>query len=273
MIERMRTGRAGVLTQRTADRLIDAAAAVQQMQGHGARPMPSRRESRSVVLARNETGVDLSLFGVLGIGDTIIEPKDNEASFRTRIAVKGLLPATTHRGRFVVLREPIAKGAIGRVYISGVCPARVEIASESHTFADVKVGDATVLLSSAVGFARLLWVEPAVDRVPSGTAWALIHIGGGSGLGAPRFARITSVAGAEPPYRYSAAEATMDVDGAWTAVAGGATYNNVFNIEEQGDGGQWVNPLLVNDVVTLAPAPDPEVDAFACWRGHYRGSY
>ncbi len=273
MIEKVPTGKARPLTPRTLNRFIDADAAVQRMQRFGARPAPSQRESRSVVLARNETGVDLSLFGVLGIGDTIIEPKDNEASFRTRFAVKGVLPATTHLGRFVVLREPIAKGAIGRVYIAGVCPARVEIASESHTFADVKVGDATVLLSAAAGLARLLWVEPAIDRVPANTAWALIHVGGGSGLGTARFAVIASVAGAQPPYTYSASEATMDVDGVWTQVSGGASYNNVFNIEEQGDGGQWVNPLLINDVVTVFPAPDLAVDAWVCSRGHYRGTY
>ena len=63
----------------------------------------------------------------------------------------------------------------------------------------------------------------------------------------------------------------MDEDGAWTQVGGGAAYNNVFNLEEQGAGGQWVNPLVVGDVVIIFPAPDSEVDAFVCTRSHYRG--
>lgn len=87
------------------------------------------------------------------------------------------------------------------------------------------------------------------------------------------FAIITSRAGTAPPWRYSASQATMDIDGAWSAVGGGAAYSNVFNLEEQGTGGQWVNPLNNGDVVVIYPAPDPEVVAFVCHRGHYRGTY
>jgi len=87
------------------------------------------------------------------------------------------------------------------------------------------------------------------------------------------FAMITSKAGTAPPYRYAAAQATMDADGAWTQVDGGLAYNNVFNLEEQGAGGQWVNPLNVGDVVLIFAAPNPNVDAFVCTRSHYRGTY
>ncbi len=65
----------------------------------------------------------------------------------------------------------------------------------------------------------------------------------------------------------------MDANGNWTQVGGGAAYNNVFNLEEQGAGGQWVNPLVVGDVVLIFATPDPGVDAFVCTRSHYRGTY
>ena len=39
----------------------------------------------------------------------------------------------------------------------------------------------------------------------------------------------------------------MDTDGNWTEVPGGTANNNVFNVEEQRAGGQWVNPLVVSD--------------------------
>lgn len=45
--------------------------------------------------------------------------------------------------------------------------------------------------------------------------------------------------------RRVAVQSTMDVGRAWTQVTDGAAYNNVFNIEEQGAGEQWVNPLVV----------------------------
>ena len=97
--------------------------------------------------------------------------------------------------------------------------------------------------------------------------------GGGGGGFSGAFALITSKAGTSPPYRYAAAQATMDADGVWTEVENGTAYNDVFNFEEQGDGGQWVNPLLVGDVVLICPAPDPSVEAWVCVRGHYRGTY
>lgn len=87
------------------------------------------------------------------------------------------------------------------------------------------------------------------------------------------FAMITSKAGSAPPYNYAAVQATMDAAGEWSEVDGGGAYNNVFNLEEQGTGGQWVNPLNVGDVVVIFAAPDPDVDAFVCMRSHYRGTY
>lgn len=87
------------------------------------------------------------------------------------------------------------------------------------------------------------------------------------------FAMITSRAGSSPPYRYSAQQATMTIDGEWSTVDGGITYDNVFNIEEQGAGGQWVNPLLVGDAVLILHGPDANVDAYVCLRAHYRGTY
>lgn len=97
---------------------------------------------------------------------------------------------------------------------------------------------------------------------------------GGGGPGTPiKFALITSKVGTEPPYKYAAEEAIIDVDGNWSAVgSGGITYDNVFNMEEQGDGGQWVNPLLVGDVVAIVAGPGGE-DVWVCWRSHYRGTY
>lgn len=99
---------------------------------------------------------------------------------------------------------------------------------------------------------------------------------GGGGAAIATFAAITSRAGTSPPYRYTAAEQVVSAAGVWTPKSGGASYNNVWNVEEQGIGGQWVNPLLTGDVVLLFGAPGdsgPLPDAFVCIRAHYRGTY
>jgi len=87
------------------------------------------------------------------------------------------------------------------------------------------------------------------------------------------YAMITSIAGTVPPYLYAAEEATMDVNGIWTKVTDGKVFTKVYNFEEQGAGGQFVNPLLNGDVVFLRHAPDQSVDAYIIDRGHYRGSF
>jgi hypothetical protein len=38
-------------------------------------------------------------------------------------------------------------------------------------------------------------------------------------------ARLLSKTGSSPPFRYAAVQATMDADGVWTQVDGGAAYN------------------------------------------------
>ena len=163
---------------------------------------------------------------------------------------------------------------IVRACVDGVCVIRVRMVDEAHTSADVAVGVASRLESGDSGTARLLWIEPVEDRQDPEIAWTVARIGGGGGGSVTAaFAMITSKTGSSPPFRYAAVQATMDADGVWTQVGGGAAYNNVFNIEEQGAGGQWVNPLVVGDVVLIFAAPDPGIDAFVCTRSHYRGTY
>jgi len=171
-----------------------------------------------------------------------------------------------------VLLEPLAQEAIGLACVDGVCIARVKMLDEGHRFAEIKVSDATMLLSGASGSAALLWVQPAGERDPDPTvAWVVAKIGLPAGAGSIAGAMITSKAGTAPPYRYAAAQATMDADGIWTRVEGGQAYNDVFNIEEQGSGGQWVNPLNVKDPVVILILPGAASPV--CMRAHYRGSY
>lgn len=92
------------------------------------------------------------------------------------------------------------------------------------------------------------------------------------GGGRAKFAIITDKIGIAPPYIYSAVEANMDNVGAWNSLQNGAEYsNNVWNMEEQGGGGQFVNPLLAGDAVVIYPNNDNT--AWVAQRAHYRGTY
>ena len=260
----------------TFNTFIDVARDHQQRQHDARRRAQHAQLNTGIVAVLNESGADRERFDVLGISGVIIKPADNAEEFQQRVTVRGVVPTSAHVGRFVVLFEPLSASRIGQALIDGVCVARVRMDDEDHQHAEIAAGDAAQLYSGANGSAQLLWVEPVEDRADPEVAWAVVRLGGGDsagGVASAAFARITSKSGTEPPYRYAAAQGAMDEDGNWSSVGGGEVYNNVFNLEEQGAGGQWVNPLVVGDVVLIFAAPDPTVDAFVCTRSHYRGTY
>lgn len=224
---KVRRGDPLVIPAQTFNTFIDAARDFQQRQRSARRRVQRERQDAGIILVRNESGQDRERFDVLGIQGPIITPTDNADEFANRVALSGDVPSTTHAGRFVVLLEPLRDGAIGRACIDGVCVVQVEMADEEHGFADVKVGDASVLESSSSGTAQLLWVQPEEDRDDPAIAWTVARLGGGGagGVASAAFAMITSKSGTSPPYRYAAAQATMDEDGVWTEVDGGAAYN------------------------------------------------
>ena len=273
-MRKVRRGDPLVIPAATFNAFIDAAEDFRRRQHDARRRRQRELHDTGIVLVRNESGEDRERFDVLGIDGPIITRSDNEPEFRQRVALRGSVPSAAHGGRFVVLLEPARDQAIVRACIDGVCLGRVRMSDEGHGFADVSAGTASEPESRASGPVQLLWIEPVEQREDPQVAWCVLRLGGGgAGAATATFAMITSKAGTAPPYRYAAAQATMDADGNWSQVPGGAAYNNVFNLEEQGAGGQWVNPLLEGDVVLIFPAPDATVDAWVCTRSHYRGTY
>lgn len=274
MLKKVHSGDPLVIPAATYNTFIDAAREHAERQRSTTRDgLPDWRQT-GIVLVCNDSGADRGRFDVLGVSGTVIKPTDNADAFRERIALKGVVPTAAHTGRFVILLEPVKSGLFGRGCVDGACVARVKMLDEGHTFAETIANDATVLQSGASGSAALLWIQPSGERDPDPTiAWVVAKMGlpAGGSMSAS-FAMITSKAGSLPPYRYAAVAATMDQDGTWTQVGGGTAYNSVFNLEEQGAGGQWVNPLVTGDVVLIFAAPGG-ADAYVCTRSHYRGTY
>lgn len=138
-----------------------------------------------VVRVRNDSGADRSAFDVLGVSGVIVEPADNLAEFqrRGRVCLTGVVPAKAdHVGKFVVLIEPLADGAIGKAVAAGVVQCQVDVQSEGDQYAEVADGSYT-LASGDGGTARILSVQSG-----TGVKWAVVRIGnatagesGGSG--------------------------------------------------------------------------------------------
>ncbi len=273
-LRKVRAGDPLVIPAATFNAFVDVAQDYQGRQRSTTQDSAPNWRQTGIVPIRNDSDADRARFDVLGISGPVITPTANADAFKERVALKGIVPTAAHVGRFVVLLEPAVKGAIVRAVAAGVTIARVKMNAESHVLADVASDQAGHLHSGVTGSAALLWVEPEADRDPDpAVAWTIAKLGlPGGVVAASDYAVITSRVGVLPPYLYTATAAQMDATGTWSPVTGGAVYDPVFNLEEQGTGGQYVSPLALGDVVQIAPAPG-EIAAHVCQRSHYRGTY
>jgi len=142
----------------------------------GSREFPSFQ----TVLVRNDTGAAQGRLAVLGINSPIIDPADNADEFKRRVALSCVAPAAdTPEGKFVVLAEPLAVGAIGRAYAAGLCPAEVNVEdedAEAYQYAEIADETTEGLLASPSGSASIIWKEDGVGLKP-----AIVRLGGAAG--------------------------------------------------------------------------------------------
>ena len=135
-----------------------------------------------IVAVKNDSGGDLDQFSVVGIAGPVIEPADNEDEFCREVLLSGVTPAAaSHTGRFLVLLEPLADGAIGIAAATGLAPVLLDVPDwenpVSWSFADVLDGDSSKLTGVAAGAARVIWQDtPGEDDTE---AWALVYLGAG----------------------------------------------------------------------------------------------
>ncbi len=135
-----------------------------------------------VVSVRNDSGQHLPRYGILGIGEPLVQPHHAFEQFTARVAFKGVVPAEEHvGGRFVILAEPLAPGAVGRAVLSGQTPVLVQMVDEADTFAGAEVGTTGNLVSAQSGSVTLLTIQPADKRVAPDMAWCIARLGGGGG--------------------------------------------------------------------------------------------
>jgi len=129
-----------------------------------------------IVLAKNTTEADLGRFDVLGIDGVLITPADNEAEFIGQTALAGVIPTADHAGRFVILLEPLAAGAIGRAMLQGVTRARLYVQEDrTVAFADVAT-DKTAYLVPAAGGVQVLWRVGGASENEADLKWALVRL-------------------------------------------------------------------------------------------------
>jgi len=172
----------GQISARAWNRAQDAADKVLGQGADGVADGPSAGPpAYTGILAQNSTTGTVNRWGVLSVAGVVFTPSGATGNatqqFQDQPVLSGGLP--TGGQSFVVAVEPIAAGKIGRVAVAGVVQAKINVVSESDTFATAKDGDLTQLTSSSSGEATILWKE-------SGTGagkWALVRFGAAGAAG------------------------------------------------------------------------------------------
>ena len=155
----------------TWNAMVDAARAHAQHQHDQETDSDIPFRQGDIVKVRNQTGKDLSQFEVLGLTDPIIDPSVKLREFKNQVALKGITPTDDHAGQFLILLDPLRDNRIGRGWVSGVCPARINVEEDWHEYADVSDGSTSELKTKPAGAAQIIWREPGL-----GLKWAVVRL-------------------------------------------------------------------------------------------------
>jgi len=268
-MKKVRTGDPLVVPAQAYNAFIDAAKDFHQRTANlGQQATPGYRSS-GIVLVKNESGEDRARFDVLGLGDPIFLPDSDavaEQSFKNAVAFRGDMPdETLHQGKFVILIEPLAAGAIGRAYLAGVTVARLRLedAAQQVTHAEIIDADATALQPAVGGSASVLW-----HQEQTGDVWAIVRLGNAAPAGV--WVQITSSEANGGQYAsWQEVELTDDGSGGltWSAVADGLNGTDDGALCE-------VNGIenIPADTVVQAfanPAYDPQTATLPAWLFQY----
>lgn len=120
----------------------------------------------------NQTGADLPRFGVVGLGEPVIDPGSNEDEFLRTVAFHGVLAEDgDYDLKWGLTIGPIKSGEFGEVIVQGLAYCYLDTA-DAETAGPADDGDVVALTSASCGLARVLWRQSG-----SGNKLAIVCLG------------------------------------------------------------------------------------------------
>src|SRR3989304_1308456 len=78
------------------------------------------RSNNDFVFVKNNSGVAVNRYGILGISGIVFDPQTALPAFTSKVVFTGTVPAEAQDGRFLICAEPIQTGAMGRAWADGI---------------------------------------------------------------------------------------------------------------------------------------------------------
>ena len=139
--------------------------------------------SGDIIRVKNKTSIDLKRGNIVGLDAPIFTPTDSESAFLREVTFRGVVPDSSHVGKFAVLLEPALPDRVVKAIVSGVCLVRLDVVDATHTHADIFPTDVTALVTNDYGSAQVLWIDNGVydggydGYYGADTKWAVVRIG------------------------------------------------------------------------------------------------
>lgn len=147
-------------------------AGLESGRGNGAAPARGFRQTVTC-LVRNLTGAVIPRFGVVGLGDPLLDPDDNEAEFLRQIIFGAeLATGGDYELKWGLALAPIAANAIGEIVIQGLSYCLLDADDTVETAGPASDGDVEALVAADCGLARVLWRQSG-----TGPTWAIVCLG------------------------------------------------------------------------------------------------
>jgi len=163
----------------TFNAMIDAAKAHRASQHNVGRTTRPDLRQANMVIVKNDSGADVSRYGVLGITGPLFDPTSKPVPFHQEIVMVGDEPDDRyHIGKFVIAQEPIKAGELGHAMIAGVSIVQVlvpDAAAEAFDFVEMIDGESGHLAKSATGTAHVVSMESGYHATT--LKWAVISFG------------------------------------------------------------------------------------------------
>ena len=149
---------------------------------------PSYQFEGIYIQVRNDSGSALPRFGVGGLNGPLVSDSQKLTTFQEQPRFSVVTPAATiHTGKFCILLEPLATGAIGPAMLVGTCMVEIRLAAappQCNWNADVADGQAGYLAPADGGMAQVLWTNPSKDVNGAAisypcTVWGLVRLPSG----------------------------------------------------------------------------------------------
>lgn len=129
---------------------------------------------------QNDTADTLPQFSIVGIGEAITSPQDDEAEFIRTMCFGSISPLTA--ARFAIIQDGIEADTVGEARVVGLTHCYVDRTTTAHNFANPADGNYDNLVSATTGTAEILWI----DDLPAAAIGETVHEGTStpsSGLG------------------------------------------------------------------------------------------